>query len=126
MNDIINRDPNEGMPAKDIIHDDDVCTYMRLSSKLTNVATPIFVDDCGSYKMFHHPIYVLFQNGDEFIPINIEEEPSRLVSTDFCLQIGEEVLADVFRFVANNRETIILLAQEKITQVEFTNKIILP
>lgn len=93
---------------------DELWGFLRMSEEYTGIATDIWVDDGKTFEMFEHPIYTVFQNGNEFIPIEIETENLKYNIEEKDLKISKDVFNDVVDFIKLNRETLIKLAREEI------------
>lgn len=102
------------VPAGKIVDGEELFGYVRMGVKTMGINTNIFADDGRTFEMFKHPIYTVFQNGNEFIPIEIETENLKYNIEEKDLKISKDVFNDVVDFIKLNRETLIKLVREEI------------
>ena len=102
----------------------------------TGLPVNITIDEWGSYKVYCHPLWLLFQNNyeDKFtndvfpitiyndvLPISIENNPRLL--TDGKVNISNSDFQKIIEFVKTNKDILIDLANEKIDRDFFWKKI---
>lgn len=102
---------------------EEIMEYMWLKPQHTGLDVDIFVDDGGSYKLHNHKLVLLVRNGyskkcDEFIPISICENP-RIMDNDITIQIDNNSLFSVFKFIQTNLKYLVALSNRRISQEEF-------
>lgn len=113
----------------DIAETDDISEYMWLKPERTGLNVDVFVDDGGAYIAHQHPLVILIRvnsGGDDFntIPMTVSSNPQLLRgdnNINDCLN-ARECMA-IRRFILNNLEMLKKLADRKITQLEFFERV---
>jgi len=96
--------------------------YLCLDKIRTNLPMRIFVDDGGAYKRHGHPLWLYICNGysseSPVLPVLISRSPS-IPLARYHLNVSEQDLRKVFRFIRENYDLIWDLANDKIVNTEF-------
>ena len=94
--------------------------YVTLESGLTNLPIRCYVDEGGSYKRHHHPLWLYVANGynhtPSVVPFSICGDPQPLFinpQTD-KIRLSREDVEKVKRFIKLNLQNLIDLGEEKI------------
>ena len=106
---------------------DELMEYMWLKPDRTGLKVDIFVDDCGSYERYGHPLLLWVRNGDgrevsEFIPFLISGQPVILNSGIDC-RISEEDVVAILGFIQRNLEILVKLPADLISQTDFVESV---
>ena len=106
---------------------DELMEYMWLKPDRTGLKVDIFVDDCGSYERYGHPLLLWARNGygrevSEFIPFLISDKPVILNSEIDCC-ISEEDMAEIQDFIQCNLLNLVKLPSDQISQIEFVESV---
>ena len=101
--------------------------YMWLKPDRTGLKVDIFVDDCGSYERYGHPLLLWVRNGygrevSEFIPFLISGQPVILNSGIDC-RISEEDVVAILGFIQRNLEILVKLPADLISQTDFVESV---
>ena len=93
----------------------------------TGLKVDIFVDDCGSYERYGHPLLLWARNGygrevSEFIPFLVSEKPVILNSGIDC-QISDDDVAAIQGFIQRNLEILVELPSDQISQIDFVESV---
>lgn len=104
-------------------YEEEMYDYYRLSSDATKIPVDIWFDDCKSYIMNEHPLWLYFRNGysreiSEFIPISISNNPQVLVSNP-KLRISSNDLLKIKQFIQRFKKELILVANDKLPNHKF-------
>ena len=104
-------------------YEEEMYNYYRLSSDATKIPVDIWFDDCKSYIMNEHPLWLYFMNGysreiSEFIPINISDNPEILISNP-DLNIDEYDLESIRQFIITFKNELTLVANDELTNYKF-------
>lgn len=100
----------------------------RRSERLrTGLNVDIFVDDCGSYERYGHPLLLWARNGygrevSEFIPFLVSEKPVILNSGIHC-QISDDDVAAIQGFIQRNLLNLVKLPSDLISQPDFVESV---
>lgn len=102
---------------------DELMEYMWLKPDRTGLRVDIFVDDCGSYERYGHPLLLWVRNGygrevSEFIPFLISGQPVILNSGIDC-RISEEDVVAILGFIQRNLDILVKLPADLISQIDF-------
>ncbi len=102
---------------------DELMEYMWLKPDRTGLKVDIFVDDCGSYERYGHPLLLWVRNGygrevSEFIPFLISGQPVILNSGIDC-RISEEDVVAILGFIQRNLDILVKLPADLISQIDF-------
>ena len=105
---------------------DELQEYMWLKPSVTHIDFDIFVDDGGSYMRHNHQLLLFVRNGysrdcNDFIPVSIDENPCVLADMD--IKIPYDVVVSIKDFIKSNLEILKDLANCKISQEVFVEKI---
>lgn len=106
---------------------DELMEYMWLKPDRTGLRVDIFVDDCGSYERYGHPLLLWVRNGygrevSEFIPFLISGQPVILNSGIDC-RISEEDVVAIKGFIQRNLEILVKLPADLISQTDFVESV---
>lgn len=106
---------------------DELMEYMWLKPDRTGLKVDIFVDDCGSYERYGHPLLLWVRNGygrevSELIPFLISGEPVILNSGIDC-RISEEDVVAILGFIQRNLEILVKLPADLISQTDFVESV---
>ncbi|HBH08090.1 MAG TPA: hypothetical protein DDX40_01630 [Rikenellaceae bacterium] len=106
---------------------DELMEYMWLKPDRTGLKVDIFVDDCGSYERYGHPLLLWARNGygrevSEFIPFLVSDKPAILNSEVEC-RISEEDVAAIQDFIQRNMLNLVKLPSDLISQIEFVESL---
>lgn len=106
---------------------DELMEYMWLKPDRTGLRVDIFVDDCGSYERYRHPLLLWARNGygrevSEFIPFLISGQPVILNSGIDC-RISEEDVVAILCFIQRNLEILVKLPADLISQTDFVESV---
>ena len=106
---------------------DELMEYMWLKPDRTGLKVDIFVDDCGSYERYGHPLLLWARNGygrevSEFIPFLVSEKPVILNSGIDC-QISDDDVAAIQGFIRRNLEILVKLPSDLISQPDFVESV---
>lgn len=106
---------------------DELMEYMWLKPDRTGLKVDIFVDDCGSYERYGHPLLLWVRNGygrevSEFIPFLISGQPVILNSGIDC-RISEEDVVAILGFIQRNLEILVKLPADLISQTDFVESV---
>lgn len=106
---------------------DELMEYMWLKPDRTGLRVDIFVDDCGSYERYGHPLLLWVRNGygrevSEFIPFLISGQPVILNSGIDC-RISEEDVVAILGFIQRNLEILVKLPADLISQTDFVESV---
>lgn len=106
---------------------DELMEYMWLKPDRTGLKVDIFVDDCGSYERYGHPLLLWVRNGygrevSEFIPFLISGQPVILNSGIDC-RISEEDVVAILGFIQRNLEILVKLPADLISQIDFVESV---
>ena len=106
---------------------DELMEYMWLKPDRTGLKVDIFVDDCGSYERYGHPLLLWVRNGygrevSEFIPFLISGQPVILNSGIDC-RISEEDVVAIKGFIQRNLEILVKLPADLISQTDFVESV---
>ena len=106
---------------------DELMEYMWLKPDRTGLKVDIFVDDCGSYERYGHPLLLWVRNGygrevSEFIPFLISGQPVILNSGIDC-RISEEDVVAILGFIQQNLEILVKLPADLISQTDFVESV---
>ena len=106
---------------------DELMEYMWLKPDRTGLKVDIFVDDCGSYERYGHPLLLWVRNGygrevSEFIPFLISDQPVILNSGIDC-RISEEDVVAILGFIQRNLEILVKLPADLISQTDFVESV---
>ena len=106
---------------------DELMEYMWLKPDRTGLRVDIFVDDCGSYERYGHPLLLWVRNGygrevSEFIPFLISGQPVILNSGIDC-RISEEDVVAILGFIQQNLEILVKLPADLISQTDFVESV---
>ena len=106
---------------------DELMEYMWLKPDRTGLKVDIFVDDCGSYERYGHPLLLWARNGygrevSEFIPFLVSDRPAILNSEIDC-SISEEDVAAIQDFIQRNLLNLVKLPSDQINQIDFVESL---
>ncbi len=106
---------------------DELMEYMWLKPDKTGLKVDIFVDDCGAYERYGHPLLLWARNGygrevSEFIPFLVSDRPAILNSEIDCC-ISEEDVAEIQDFIQRNLLNLVKLPSDQISQIEFVESV---
>lgn len=106
---------------------DELMEYMWLKPDRTGLKVYIFVDDCGSYERYWHPLLLWARNGfgrevSEFIPFLVSDKPAILNSEIDC-RISEEDVAAIQDFIQCNLLNLVKLPSDQINQIDFVESL---
>lgn len=106
---------------------DELMEYMWLKPDRTGLKVDIFVDDCGSYERYGHPLLLWARNGygrevSEFIPFLVSDQPVILNSGIDC-RISEEDVVAIQGFIQRNLEILVELPSDQISQTDFVESL---
>lgn len=106
---------------------DELMEYMWLKPDRTGLRVDIFVDDCGSYERYGHPLLLWVRNGygrevSEFIPFLVSDQPTILNSGIDC-RISEEDVVAIQGFIQRNLEILVKLPADLISQIDFVESV---
>lgn len=106
---------------------DELMEYMWLKPDRTGLRVDIFVDDCGSYERYGHPLLLWARNGygrevSEFIPFLVSDQPTILNSGIDC-RISEEDVVAILGFIQRNLEILVKLPADLISQTDFVESV---
>ena len=113
-----------------LIDIDELMEYMWLKPKITGLNVDIFVDDCGSYERYNHPLLLWARNGydrsvSEFIPFLISNKPI-ILNTDIEYHITYNDIFAIQDFIQYNLSNLIKLPSDLISQIDFVKSIKVP
>ena len=106
---------------------EELMEYMWLKPNETGLNVDIFVDDGGAYKRHRHRLLLWARNGyskmiDDFIPFSIDRHP-RILNNDLEYNISYDDIFKIQNFIIRNLKGLIDLADRRIGQIAFANKI---
>lgn len=106
---------------------DELMEYMWLKPDRTGLKVDIFVDDCGSYERYGHPLLLWARNGygrevSVFIPFLISDQPVILNSGIDC-RISEEDVVAIQGFIQCNLDILVKLPANLISQIDFVESV---
>ena len=106
---------------------DELMEYMWLKPGVTGLKVDIFVDDCGSYERYGHPLLLWARNGyerevSEFIPFLVSDKPVILNSVIDC-KIPEEDVVAIQSFIRSNLLNLVKLPSDLISQPDFVESV---
>ena len=106
---------------------DELMEYMWLKPDRTGLKVDIFVDDCGSYERYGHPLLLWARNGygreiSEFLPFLVSDKPAILNSEIDC-RISEEDVAAIQDFIQRNLLNLVKLPSDQISQIDFVESV---
>ncbi len=106
---------------------DELMEYMWLKPDRTGLKVDIFVDDCGSYERYGHPLLLWARNGygrevSEFIPFLVSDQPVILNSGIDC-QISDDDVAAIQGFIQRNLLNLVKLPSDLISQPDFVESV---
>lgn len=106
---------------------EEINEYMWLKPKLTNVEVDIFVDDSGSYMRHNHELLLFARNGigkniTNFIPFSISNKP-KVLDDDMDFNISYDIIFSIQDFIQINLCNLKLLADKKISQEKFVQRL---
>ena len=109
---------------------DELLGYMWLKPNVTNINVDIFVDDGEAYIRDEHVPLLFVRNGKgkevtEFIPISISETPI-ILDDSIVLNIGTNTINEILEFIKANTNTLMAMANGKITADEFVSALKVP
>ena len=109
---------------------DELMEYMWLKPKVTGLNVDIFVDDCGSYERYGHPLLLWARNGydrsvSEFIPFLISNKPI-ILNTDIDYHITYNDIFAIQDFIQYNLTILVKLPSDLISQIDFVKSIKVP
>lgn len=109
---------------------DELMEYMWLKPKVTGLNVDIFVDDCGSYERYGHPLLLWARNGydrsvSEFIPFLISNKPI-ILNTDIDYHITYNDIFAIQDFIQYNLAILVKLPSDLISQIDFVKSIKVP
>lgn len=118
---------NENCSLTDL---DELMEYMWLKPKVTGLNVDIFVDDCGSYERYGHPLLLWARNGydrsvSEFIPFLISNKPI-ILNTDIDYHITYNDIFAIQDFIQYNLAILVKLPSDLISQIDFVKSIKVP
>ena len=106
---------------------DELMEYMWLKPDRTGLKVDIFVDDCGSYERYGHPLLLWARNGygcevSEFIPFLVSDQPVILNSEIDC-HISEDEVVAIQGFIQRSLEILVELPSDQISQTDFVGSV---
>lgn len=106
---------------------DELMEYMWLKPDRTGLKVDIFVDDCGSYERYGHPLLLWARNGygrevSEFIPFLVSDQPT-ILNLGIDCRISEEDVVAIQGFIQRNLEILIELPADLISQIDFVESV---
>lgn len=106
---------------------DELMEYMWLKPDRTGLKVDIFVDDCGSYERYGHPLLLWVRNGygrevSEFIPFLISGQPV-ILNSGIDSRISEEDVVAILGFIQRNLEILVKLPADLISQTDFVESV---
>lgn len=106
---------------------EELMEYMWLKPNETGLNVDIFVDDGGAYKRHRHRLLLWARNGyskmiDDFIPFSIDRHP-RILNNNLEYNISYDDIFKIQNFIIRNLKGLIDLADRRIGQIDFANKI---
>lgn len=106
---------------------DELMEYMWLKPDRTGLKVDIFVDDCGAYERYGHPLLLWARNGygrevSEFIPFLVSDQPVILNSEIDC-HISEDEVVAIQGFIQRNLEILVELPSDLISQPDFVESV---
>lgn len=102
--------------------------YTLIWKEETGLNEDIMVDDGGSYKSWGHEPVLLVRNSTdpldkEYVPILISDDP-KVLDYGIEVRISDSDMSKAFRFVEENRELLMKLADEEIDHMEFLTNMV--
>lgn len=109
---------------------DELYGYMWLKPNDTNINADIFVDDGEAYIRDEHVPLLFVRNGNgrditEFIPISISETPA-ILDDSVVINIDTNTINQIMEFIKANAETLLTMANGKISADEFVSALNVP
>lgn len=105
---------------------DELIEYAKLTPEQTGLPVTIYVDDGGAYIRNKHQLWVLIQNNynnkSDVFPIIIEYKKEQIEYKE--IKISKNDLNNILKFITNNKNLLIDLANDKISHINFYNKIV--
>lgn len=106
---------------------DELMEYMWLKPDRTGLKVDIFVDDCGSYERYGHPLLLWVRNGygrevPEFIPFLVSDQPT-ILNLGIDCRISEEDVVAIKGFIQRNLEILVKLPADLISQTDFVESV---
>lgn len=105
-----------------LLDDEELMEYTWLRKDNTGIDIDIFVDDCGSYERYGHPLWVYVRNGytdnDPFFHVIVSKTP-KLPKIDY--NINSFQLNAVTTFIELNADLLKMLADDEIDHLHFYN-----
>lgn len=106
---------------------DELMEYMWLKPDRTGLKVDIFVDDCGSYERYGHPLLLWARNGygrevPEFIPFLVSDQPT-ILNLGIDCRISEEDVVAILGFIQRNLEILVKLPADLISQTDFVESV---
>ncbi len=106
---------------------DELMEYMWLKPDRTGLKVDIFVDDCGSYERYGHPLLLWARNGygrevSEFIPFLVSDQPV-ILNSGIDSRISEEDVVAIQGFIQRNLEILVKLPADLISQINFVESV---
>lgn len=110
------------------VDSDKLMEYLWLRPSDTGLNVDVFVDDGGSYRRDGHRLILIARNGysesvDEFLYFSIERFP-QILNREISINVSHNDVYAIARFIQNNLKTLRGLADDKISQREFIDKIV--
>ena len=120
FNEVVKYATQQILNDMDLIKNDELIEYARLSKRNTGLDFDIFVDDGGAYKRYHHPLWVYVRNGySDSDPIFHIEVSSAPYAPEIAYNLKEIDLNAVLVFVLQNATLLKMFADEEIDHEEF-------
>ena len=105
---------------------DELMEYLYIRPVLSGLKVDLYVDDSGSYIRNQHPLLMFVSNGirikDSFIPFTIESNP-RILNGSVNINISSTEISSIKRFISQNFNAIIDLANDSISQIDFIKQL---
>lgn len=106
---------------------DELWGYMRLWKSQSGLDHDVFVDDCESYKSWHHPLCIIVLNNkdvndNKYIPISVSANPM-VLDGEAIAGISKRSFRKIKSFIKTNRLLLRSLAHGKIGHIDFVDKL---
>lgn len=104
---------------------DGTMDYSYMSKDETGLNVDLYVDVCGSYKYYMHPLWVYFCDGYEhdgpLVPITISEDPT-IEICGYNINLTQEDFNAILDYIKKYSCELVELGNKKITDIEFLGK----
>jgi hypothetical protein len=102
--------------------------FVGLRGETTGLPVYIYVNQCCFYNPIEHPLWIYFQNDyeerngyNQFLPMSVHDNPR--VMCDKKIRLKSNDLEKIAKWITINKQELIDLSEEKISDTEFFNSI---